>query len=1480
MKNRAFKLLSYLMVICMLVTSVPMTSFAVPSAVTVADTAVETADSEASKLSADAPQIKNVIFLIPDGAGYGSLDFSNDVKQAGGFDDTKFPYKTQVDDSEMTLFSYHAGSMVSLNVYNSMTDSAAAGTALSTGYKTINNYLGLDRRKMPHANLTEAAQSVGKATGLVSTYEWPHATPASFAVHTLQRTAYGDFYRQIENKGLQVVLGAGYGTVESYGGNAQTAIDNGYTFINNKTELAAVQPGDKIWGNIATSNFDFDIYNSETTATLAEMTQAAITALSADEDGFFLMVEGSKVDTGAHSNNTAQMSSDYIAFDAAFKVAVDFAKGRTDTVVVAVPDHDTGGLYYDELVAAGNLSTAVAETQQGTDSALVEWETGSHTTQNVPFWCYYPEGITGIEGAAEPGKDYYVDEDGNKNPVRTENIIDNTDIAPWCANLMGVDLDVLTSELFVNVTDIGLYDSATEKFTFNNGDKYAFKDQAVYYKDGVETEMFGQMIVIESTVYVPAEIIDEEDWDYVTEVYDGITGTGTQADPFVIDDGWDFLEFTNNMIAGTNYDGQYIVQNADIDMTSKTKYNGVLSDVEFNGYYDGKGHTLTVNIDTTASTSNAVVFGVNNGTIVNLGVAGNIKSASGDAAFVRKNASAGKIVNCFSMATVSSTGSTGNGFTISNYGTIENSYFGGTASHYAIAASGTMTNVYFVEGSSTSSQTIATSVTADEAKTALAETLAGGMEAAATTLGITTEDLNTWEYVDGTDYPVLKLKLPEVTGITITPTTATVKRGESTTFATTVLGNYNPSQEVVWNVSPEPASSETKFYEDGFFKIGADETVSQFTVQVKAAYGGAFTASAVVTVDLTSDPVIKEDGSRTHPFLIETEEDFIEFTDNVNNGVNQYSNKYLKQTRDLDLDGYDNYIGMYTGKYFTGIYDGNGHTINVNINVEYDENTQIDDVCLFGYISSARILNLGVTGSIKSPGYVSTFARNMGSASLIANCWSTVHVESTAKGFGTYPGNDASGFVRSPYGGAIVNSYFAGELVSPGGTSHPLGGSGTDYKVVYYNCSYLGFVSYEDEKQSEITEEDLEAGFADKLNAGIAESAKVATASAESFSKTFTYCPSMFHEWIDDIGGPRHNPRDDASRFNKEFVADKEFADIVIGSDASVMANGNIITIEELTVKDDATLHLEQGTYVFGEVTGTVTASPNANVLVTGTNKPAGYVEINIGAATGTRYAEVCGFQYDIIENDDNIYGVITDKNLVVEIVEDAATEAVLATEEEFTPATTSKYYYVDAEAGTSAELSTMDDYMTNYDKYSLRYADTKYSSAIRFMAMITTASKLEEKEYVIDEYGYIITLEEKLNNNDYSQLNFDFTVSSGTAYVSGVAYNKADGTDRVYESDDSLIKFTAVFHNIPETAYGKRIVTKTYTKLTVDGEQFVLYGEPMVTSLYSVAKNLIDTGTVEEGTDEYTMTQEIIDTTTDEGFGNDAGADTGDLWN
>ena len=182
-------------------------------------------------------QIKNIIYLIPDGGGYGPYDMADKVKQAGGFSKSRYPYATPVTDDPMYLKSYLAGSVDTNNVNGTTTDSAAGGTALSTGHRTINGYVGIDENKVPVATILEGAQYIGKAVGMVTTKCWTDATPASFASHAVSRNDIVDIYHQIENKGLQVVLGVGYGNVTAATGETiQNAIDRGYSIITNKTE--------------------------------------------------------------------------------------------------------------------------------------------------------------------------------------------------------------------------------------------------------------------------------------------------------------------------------------------------------------------------------------------------------------------------------------------------------------------------------------------------------------------------------------------------------------------------------------------------------------------------------------------------------------------------------------------------------------------------------------------------------------------------------------------------------------------------------------------------------------------------------------------------------------------------------------------------------------------------------------------------------------------------------------------------------------------------------------------------------------------------------------------------------------------------------------------------------------------------------------------------------------------------------------------
>lgn len=102
------------------------------------------------------PAVKNVIYLIPDGGGYALYDFADMVKKNGGFDTEKYPNKTPTNTDELTMKSYLAGSMKTSPYTGGITDSAAAGTAMATGHKTINGYLGIDYRGRPKANLVEA----------------------------------------------------------------------------------------------------------------------------------------------------------------------------------------------------------------------------------------------------------------------------------------------------------------------------------------------------------------------------------------------------------------------------------------------------------------------------------------------------------------------------------------------------------------------------------------------------------------------------------------------------------------------------------------------------------------------------------------------------------------------------------------------------------------------------------------------------------------------------------------------------------------------------------------------------------------------------------------------------------------------------------------------------------------------------------------------------------------------------------------------------------------------------------------------------------------------------------------------------------------------------------------------------------------------------------------------------------------------------
>ncbi|MCL4514370.1 MAG: alkaline phosphatase [Firmicutes bacterium] len=292
-------------------------------------------------------QVKNVILLIGDGMGFGPTQYARNilVGPEGRLTFEKFPYVGLVS-------TYSANQWV--------TDSAAAATAMATGYKTNNEMIGVKPDGTPVKTVLEAAQQAGKAVGLISTNTIYDATPAAFGAHFAARSGSDAIAAQLVDHQIDVLLGGGSdrflpkGVGPGKRADGKNLVDEvkaaGYVYVTNRSELASAA-GSKLLGlfNPSYMNYqnDRDEVNSQEPS-LAEMTSKALEVLSKDKDGFFLMSEGARIDHMAHTAEVAGVVSEIKDFEAAVDVAVKFAASRKDTLVVVTADHDTMGLSVTE----------------------------------------------------------------------------------------------------------------------------------------------------------------------------------------------------------------------------------------------------------------------------------------------------------------------------------------------------------------------------------------------------------------------------------------------------------------------------------------------------------------------------------------------------------------------------------------------------------------------------------------------------------------------------------------------------------------------------------------------------------------------------------------------------------------------------------------------------------------------------------------------------------------------------------------------------------------------------------------------------------------------------------------------------------------------------------------------------------------------------------------------------------------------------
>jgi alkaline phosphatase len=360
-------------------------------------------------LSGYAQQAKYVFYFIGDGMGVNQVQgtelYRGELEGKIGITPiwfTQFPYATTA-----TTFS----------ATNGVTDSAAAGTALATGNKTQNGTIGMKQDLQTEVSSVAVwAKNKGCRVGVTTSVSVDHATPAAFYAHDPSRGSYYKIGTDLYKAGFDFYAGSDFidpNNKDNKDGNSENlytmAEKNGYTIARGyKDYLKKCKKADKmiLFQSEKASEKDrtaipYAIDRTKDDLTLADITRSAINFLSKDlSKGFFLMVEGGKIDWACHSNDAATAFHEVADMDEAVKVAYEFYSQHPDeTLIVVTADHETGGFVLG--TGAYKLNLQVLKNQKVSESGFtrilnelrkrynnnVSWEKVQQALkENFGFW--------------------------------------------------------------------------------------------------------------------------------------------------------------------------------------------------------------------------------------------------------------------------------------------------------------------------------------------------------------------------------------------------------------------------------------------------------------------------------------------------------------------------------------------------------------------------------------------------------------------------------------------------------------------------------------------------------------------------------------------------------------------------------------------------------------------------------------------------------------------------------------------------------------------------------------------------------------------------------------------------------------------------------------------------------------------------------------------------------------------------------------
>jgi len=406
-----------------------------------------------TKMNPNINTPKNIIFLISDGWSYNTIT-ATDYYQSGTANSQQyesFPIKFGMATYPVKTGGYPGALRNSIGystrdmwgnfnyAKSDYTESAAAATALATGFKTYNNSIGMDMNFQPLINLVQIAKSKNKSAGVISSVQFSHATPAGFVAHNLTRNNYNQIaFEMLLNSKCDVIMGTGnpdynddgapsHKTYKYVGdslvwlgllaGNSvfypngvpdtvedvnNDGIRDPWTMIDDRSEFQSLMTGNTPLRVLGVPKVHQTLQQTRsgdgnaapyvvplltTVPTLAEMTKGALNVLDNNTNGFFIMIEGGAVDWASHANQKGRLIEEQIDFNNAVNEVINWVNTNSnwnETMVIVTGDHECGYLWGPGSGAPATFNQIINNGQNNLPG--MSFYSDEHTNSLIPVY--------------------------------------------------------------------------------------------------------------------------------------------------------------------------------------------------------------------------------------------------------------------------------------------------------------------------------------------------------------------------------------------------------------------------------------------------------------------------------------------------------------------------------------------------------------------------------------------------------------------------------------------------------------------------------------------------------------------------------------------------------------------------------------------------------------------------------------------------------------------------------------------------------------------------------------------------------------------------------------------------------------------------------------------------------------------------------------------------------------------------------------